>query len=150
MLTDEFSDNGIVLTAANNDPRAGLARLRELLKLDTSHPFPAWHSLAGEMGSPRIFFTRACADLVDELRAAPLQPLDQRDGGEIVDPKWEGKHGHAVAMARYAVMSKPEPSDEPAPIIEDTRESWISQMHEKRDKELEQMKRRRPLLSYFT
>ena len=150
MLTDEFSDNGIVLTAANNDPRAGLARLRELLKLDPTHPFPAWHPLAGEMGSPRVFFTRACQDLVDELRAAPLQPSDLRDGGEIVDPKWEGKSGHAVAMARYAVMSKPDASDEPRPVIEDTRESFIVQMHEKRDKELEQMKRRRPLLSYFT
>lgn len=150
MLTDEFSDNGIVLTAANNDPRAGLARLRELLKFDTTHPFPAWHPLAGEMGSPRVFFTRACGDLVDELRAAPLQPLDQRDGGEIVDPKWEGKHGHAVAMARYAVMSKPDASEEPPPFIEDTRESWIAGLHEKRDKDLEHLKRRRPLLSYFT
>ena len=150
MLTDEFSDNGIVLTAANNDPRAGLARLRELLKLDTTHPYPEWHPLAGKKGSPRIFFTNACSDLVDELRAAPLQPMDLRDGGEIVDPKWEGKNGHAVAMARYAVMSKPEASTEPRPVIEDTRENFIMQMHEKRDKELEQMKRRRPLLSYFT
>lgn len=150
MLTDEFTDNGIVLSKANNDPRAGLARLRELLKLDPTHPFPSWHPLAGELGAPRIFFTRACSELVDELRAAPLQPSDLRDGGEIVDPKWEGKHGHAVAMARYAVMSKPDASDEPRPVIEDTRENWIAQMHERRDKELEKLKRRKSLLSYFT
>lgn len=150
MLTDEFSDNGIILTAANNDPRAGLARIRELLKLDPTHSFPDWHPHAGEKGSPRIFFTRACADLVDELRAAPLQPLDQRDGGEIVDPKWEGKHGHAVAMARYATMSKPDASEEPTPFIEDTRESWIANIHAKRDKDIERMKRRPALLSYFT
>ena len=124
--------------------------MRELLKLDVTHPFPAWHPLAGEMGAPRIYFTRACGDLVDELRAAPLQPIDARDGGEIVDPKWEGKSGHAVAMARYAVMSKPDASDEPHVVIEDTRENFIAELHERRDKELEKLRRRRPLLSYFT
>lgn len=112
MLADEFSDNGVFLTKANNDPRAGVARLRELLKVDERHPFPSWHERAGERGAPRVFFVQGATDLlVEELRAAPLQPLDQRDGGEIVDPKWESRHGHAVAMSRYAAMAKPEPSE---------------------------------------
>jgi hypothetical protein len=111
MLSDEFSDNGVNLTQANNDPRAGLTRIRELLKIDEQHPFPSWHPRAGESGAPRVFFVQASTEpLVEELRAAPLQPFDQRDGGEIVDPKWESRHGHAVAMCRYAVMAKPEAS----------------------------------------
>jgi hypothetical protein len=44
-----------------------------------------------------------------------LQPTDKRDGGEIVDPAWESRHGHAAAMCRYAVMTRPAPSKEPPP-----------------------------------
>ena len=111
MLVDEFSDNGVILMQANNDPRAGLTRVRELLKVDEAHPFPSWHPRSGEFGAPRVFFVRRTTEaLVEELAAAPLQPLDQRDGGEIVDPKWESRHGHAVAMTRYAVMAKPDAS----------------------------------------
>lgn len=150
MLVDEFSDNGINLTKANNDPRVGLARLRELLKADPYHTFPSWHPRASEHGSPRIFFVRReCQDLVDELRAAPLQPLDQRDGGEIVDPKWESRHGHAVAMARYAVMSKPDASVEPAPEIVDVREAFMQRKREERNREIEKLSKPRRVLSYF-
>lgn len=114
MLADEFTDNGVTVSRANNDPRAGLIRIRELLKLDPKHPFPSWHPRAGETGAPRVFFHRvACAPVVEELRAAPLQPTDKPSGGEIVDPQWESRHGHAVAMCRYAVMTRPGPSEEP-------------------------------------
>lgn len=116
MLNDEFSDNGVRLTPANNDPRAGLARLRELLKLDDDHVFPSWHPRAGERGAPRMFVVQGvCDEAIDELRAAPLQQIDQRDGGEIIDPKWESRYGHAVAMCRYAAMSKPDASEAPGP-----------------------------------
>lgn len=121
VLADEFGDNGVALVRANNDPRAGLIRLRELLKLDPAHPFPNWHPRAGEKGSPRMFLHAGnCKPLIDELKGAPLQPLDKRNGGEIVDPVWESRHGHAVAMARYAVMTRPDASDRP----EDEPEDW--------------------------
>lgn len=114
MLADEFSDNGVPLEEANNDPRAGLIRLRDLLKLDPEHPFPSWHPRAGEKGAPHLFIVKgACELLLEELTAAPLRPGDKTNAGEIIDPEWEGPHGHAVAMARYAVMSKPAASVEP-------------------------------------
>jgi hypothetical protein len=114
MLADEFSDNGVPLEEANNDPRAGLIRLRDLLKLDPEHPFPSWHPRAGEKGAPRMFIVRrSCERLLEELAAAPLRPGDKLNAGEIIDPEWEGPNGHAVAMARYAVMSKPAASVEP-------------------------------------
>jgi hypothetical protein len=47
----------------------------------------------------------ACALLVEVLQAAPLQPLDRRDVGEIINPEWESRTGHWAACARYAVMS---------------------------------------------
>lgn len=122
MLADEFFDQGVPVIAANNDPRAGLIRLRELLELDPRHRFPNWHPKAGQVGAPRVFFDRVkCGRLVEELRAAPLQPIDKPDAGEKIDPAWEGQYGHAVAMARYAVMTRPSPSVEPPQQIDDPR-----------------------------
>lgn len=120
MLADEFSDAGVPLEPANNDPRAGLVRLRTLIAPDAEHAFPSWHARAGEFGSPRMFVVRqACAALVEQLRNAPLQPIDRRDGGEIIDPNWESRTGHQTAMARYAVMAKPAPSAEPKKSLEE-------------------------------
>jgi len=118
MLADEFIDAGVNITPANNDPRAGMARIRELLKIDPDHRFPSWHQTrAGQLGAPRIFFTPQVSALVQELRDAPVQPFNLQDGGEKVDPKWEGAHGHAAAMCRYAVLTRPAPST-PKPEVE--------------------------------
>lgn len=134
MLADEFTENGVAVSPANNDPRAGLTRLRELLKLDPGHRFPPWHLRAGEAGAPRIFFVRPRVGLlIQELEDAPLRPLDKRDGGEIVDPEWESRHGHAAAMARYAVMSRPAPSQPPPPETVDPR-ARLWDLVERRDR----------------
>lgn len=126
MLADEFTDNGVAVTRANNDPRAGLIRIRELLRPDPEHVFPSWHPLAGQAGAPRVFFhADRCAELVSELRSAPLQPTDKRDGGEIINPDWESRHGHAVAMCRYAVMTRPAPSQVPYVPLDDDRAEWL-------------------------
>lgn len=130
MLADEFTQAGVDVQAANNDPRAGLIRLRELLACDPDHRFPSWHPRAGEPGAPRIFFHRGrCASLVEELRSAPLQPIDRRLGGEIIDPEWESRHGHAVAMCRYAVMTRPDPSPAPAPVPESQQAEALQRWH---------------------
>ena len=141
VLADEFTEAGVPVSRANNDPRAGLIRLRELLRTDTPHPFPTWHPRAGEPGGPRVFFHRSrCAALVEELQSAPLQASDKRDGGEIVDPEWESRHGHAVAMCRYAVMTRPMSSVEPPQYDEIVdpdaeRRAAIVKHYERREKE---------------
>jgi hypothetical protein len=133
MLADEFSDNGVPVEPATNDPRAGMIRVRELLEPDPTHPFPDWHPRRGEKGAPRLFFVRAATgDLVDELNAAPLQPMDKRDGGEIVDPEWESRHGHAAAMMRYAAMTRPRPSERPYEEADDPRAEILRRLEERR------------------
>lgn len=113
-ITSEFSDNGISLLLGNNDPRAGYARLKELIEPDPARVFPAWHPRYGEPGSPRLFVVgKRCKELAEQLSSAPLQPIDKPDGGEKVDPEWESRYGHAVAAARYGAMSRPDPSVEP-------------------------------------
>lgn len=135
VLADEFTDNGVPLVRANNDPRAGLIRLRELLEPDPDHFFPSWHPRAGEPGSPRLFFrSDTCAMLIEELQSAPLQPMDKRDGGEMIDPAWESRHGHAVAMARYAVMTRPAPSREAEKPLDDPRAELLRKVVREREK----------------
>lgn len=137
VLADEFEDNGVPLLRANNDPRAGMIRLRELLRLDHGdteterppHFFPSWHPRAGEPGAPRVFFVRSTTALVQELQDAPLLPIDRADGGEKVDPEWESRHGHAAAMCRYAAMTRPAPSEAPpGPPPSDPREAALQEM----------------------
>jgi hypothetical protein len=119
---------GLPLVRANNDPRAGLIRLRTLIEPDETRRFPLWHPRAGECGSPQLFVVgRRCTELVEQLRSAPLQPIDKADAGEKVDPIWEGRYGHFCAMARYAVMSRPSASEEPEAPFETAEEAarWL-------------------------
>jgi hypothetical protein len=123
-IATEFEEHGVKLNPGNNDPRAGYTRLRELVEPDPEHPFPEWHRQRGEKGSPRLFVVASrCPDLRDQLGAAPLQPIDKADGGEKIDPIWEGQHGHAVAAARYGAISwgSREPSERPKKLPDDPR-----------------------------
>lgn len=111
-----FADEGVYINRGNDNPRAGYAHLRELLKLDPERRFPIWHPRAGEPGAPRMFIVaQDCSELAAQLTAAPLQPNGKRNAGEMVDPEWEGRHGHAIAAARYGVLSRPDASKEPEP-----------------------------------
>jgi hypothetical protein len=106
----EQSDEKIVIKPGNNDPRAGRARVSELLNPIADRPFPAWHPMYGQKGAPRLYVFRGrCSNLIDQLETAPLLSMDsgQKGAGEVVDPKWEGQYGHAVAALRYGVMSRP-------------------------------------------
>jgi hypothetical protein len=116
MLADEFGEKGVPVIPANNDPRAGLVRLRTLIEPDPKRRFPLWHPRAGEVGSPSLFIVAPRSrPLVEQLRSAPLQPIEKADGGEKIDPDWESRYAHAVPMARYAVMARPAPSTVPPP-----------------------------------
>lgn len=115
-IMTEFEDAGLPVEKANNNPKSGYTRLRALIDPDPKHRFPDWHPRRGELGAPRLFIVgKHCPELVEQLDSAPLQPIDRRHGGEIIDPEWEGKHGHAIAAARYGAMSRPGPSNEPDP-----------------------------------
>jgi PBSX family phage terminase large subunit len=117
----EYREHGITgLLMANNDRAAGYARLLELIHPDPKRPFPSWHPRTGEYGSPRIFVFKSCEQVVAQLQSAPIA-TDGSDAGEAVDPKWEGAHGHAHAMLRYGVMSRPAPSALPEPEPTDER-----------------------------
>ena len=98
----EFSKNGIYLVPAKNDRLAGRVRVTELLRPDPARLFPEWHPRAGELGSPRLFISTRCPNLIEQIEHAPIDPVE----GEIVDPYWESRSGHAVAALRYLVSTR--------------------------------------------
>jgi hypothetical protein len=67
------------------------------------------------------------------LRTALLQPIDMRHGGEMIDPKWESAHGHAVAAARYGVMSRFPTSQEPDHVPDNPRAAALYLYERKQD-----------------
>lgn len=131
------SNGQIVLVPGNNDPRAGRTRISELLREDPDRYFPDWHPKYGQKGSPRLFVVGSKnPELVTQLKGAPLLPIDsgRRNAGEIVDPRWEGEHGHAVAALRYGVMSRPDASQRVEQEDEDPRRRWLREV-ERRERE---------------
>jgi hypothetical protein len=142
-IQTEFAERGVHIAKANNNPRTGYTRLREYLKIDAGHRFPDWHPRARELGAPRMYIVeRNCPDLVKQLKTALLQPLEARHGGEMVEPKWESAYGHAVAAARYGVLSRFPLSEEPERLPDDPRAAWLLQF-ERRE---EEAARRQPYL----
>lgn len=117
----EYLEHGVDwLVMGNNDRAAGYARLLELIHPDPERPFPGWHPRSGEYGSPRLFIFKSCEQVIAQLQSAPIAK-DGSDAGEAVDSKWEGAHGHAHAMLRYGVLSRPAPSTMPEPEPSDWR-----------------------------
>ena len=138
----EFTDHGITgLVQANNKRRPGRSRLVELLKPDPDRLFPGWHpTSAGEHGAPSLFIVKdRCPELVRQLQDAPLLSLESgREGaGEIVDPDWESRDGHAVAAARYGAMSRPHPTPKPKEIPADPRAALLQRVEERWQREAE-------------
>jgi hypothetical protein len=109
----EFANNGVFLVPANNDRMAGFGRISELLRPDPVHKFPYWHERRDEYGSPRIFFTEECKNLLKQLRDAPLDAKTM----EIVDPFFETRRGHSVAALRYLVTARVGATEQKAPSI---------------------------------
>jgi PBSX family phage terminase large subunit len=117
----EFNEHGVSPALANNDRRAGYARLAELLHPEPGRIPPAWSRLDRSHGAaPRLFIFSSCPRLIEQLKNAPIKK-EGPDAGEIVDPDWERQHGHAHASARYGAMSRPSPTERPEPWEPDPR-----------------------------
>lgn len=126
-VMQEFSDLGVLgLSPANNDRQARYLRMAELLRQDQSRRFPAWHPLAGREGSPRLFMFSVCKDLVEQIKAAPLEEEGKPLAGEAVAAAWEGREGHAEVALAYGVLSRPGASTEPTVLPEEPRQrAWV-------------------------
>lgn len=121
-IKTEYADHGIALYPANNDRRAGYARLLELIHVEPGRIPPRWAQVPESAGgAPRLYVFSTCKNVIAQLKSAPVATEGQ-DVAEAVDPKWESAHGHAVAMCRYSVMSRPSPSEPPADPFPETEQ----------------------------
>jgi len=116
-ILDEFREHDLEgFIRAHKGRKEGRARLLELIKPIEERRFPAWHPRAGELGAPHLFVVGVrCPELIEQLRTAPTneQPIGDKTGpGEIVDPQWETRYGHAAAALRYGAMSWQAASEE--------------------------------------
>jgi hypothetical protein len=134
-VSDEFSDHGVHLSAANNDRRAGFVRISELLNARETRLFPRWNERAGEPGSPSLFImdVPGTLELREQLQDAPLEEEGKPLPGEAVDRDWERDKGHGHASLRYGVMSRPRPSVEPQQFEENMRARLAREFVESRD-----------------
>jgi hypothetical protein len=113
-------------------------------------PFPSWHPRAGEPGAPRLFFVRDATPDRRRARGGTVAAARQARRRREDRPDWESKHGHAVAMSRYAVMSKPDTSKAPAPEEEEPRARFLRRLRERADQEVAELRRRPRTPSYIT
>jgi hypothetical protein len=146
-LLTEYESHGVPadgFVQANKNPKAGRARLLELMKPDPDRPFPAWHPRNGEKGAPRFFVVASrCRELVEQLKVAPTnpEPVGQHGAGEIVYPRWEGADGHASAAARYGALAWLGPTTKPVEQPADPRAAAVRRMAEAEREEDEEYAR---------
>ena len=78
----EYQELGIDgFVKANNRRRAGRMRIAELLTPHPDRSFPSWHPRYGEQGAPKLYVIAArCPELVEQLKSAPLLPIDASKG----------------------------------------------------------------------
>jgi hypothetical protein len=100
-----YQDFGIVGLPANKDVPAGVTRIRQLMHPDPDHEFPPWHPMAGQKGSPHLFFLEGEVDNV--LRELPEYEWERRKDGDVRNQTERPvkKNDHALDAKRYAIMA---------------------------------------------
>jgi hypothetical protein len=65
--------NGLLL--ANNDPRAGMAQLLELIHVEPGRVEPDWSQVPPELAgaAPRVFAFELCRHMVEQLQSASVK-----------------------------------------------------------------------------
>lgn len=104
----DFRAAGIPVIPSSRDPAAGIARIREYIKIgeELVNPF------SGKKGSPRVVISEKCINLIRELRAYRWE--DQKSGLGQVDPpqKPRSYKCDAVDAFRYFMMRVSQPLSE--------------------------------------
>jgi hypothetical protein len=116
-VADEYLEaSGIQLVQGNDNVDAGILRVAEWLSRDPTLDFPEWHPWARTkgpdgLGSPRVFVSRRCGNLIGEIpdyRWKDLSATQERDRDQPEEPR--KKDDHACDAFRYGLMSRPRPA----------------------------------------
>ncbi len=102
-VSDEYEEQGIELDRANNDISAGINRVGEYLRVDPTHI----HPITGEMGSPRLFISQRCPNLMRELSEYIWRKPVSGNDAQKEEPK--KVNDHSCDALRYGIMTRPSP-----------------------------------------
>jgi len=100
----EYADNGIDLTPGNNSVLAGINRVAEYLAIypDRQHP------ITKVLGAPKLYVTRNCVHLIEELKDYQWQALNNRSSERNAPEQPRKFNDHAADALRYGLMARPE------------------------------------------
>jgi len=106
-IKDEYRKLGINTIDGNNSILDGISRIKELLRVDPSHP----HPVSGRMGSPRLhIMPGTCSELIWEL--SQYKWKDQRPDSTAKEKEEPvDRHNHAIDPLRYIAMQNPRSHD---------------------------------------
>lgn len=100
---DEYWDNGIRATKANNDVIGGINRVSQLFQVDPDHVNP----FTGEKGAPRLYVTRNCVNLIREIHEYQWKVMRNRSAA-VNEPEQPRKfNDHAPDALKYGVLGLP-------------------------------------------
>ncbi len=100
-ILEEYEDNGIWATPANNELLGGINRVREFMRVDPLRKNP----ITSMNGSPKLFITSNCVNLISEISKYQWKKLR----GMVTKNAPEQPRGvddHAVDALRYMIMSR--------------------------------------------
>ena len=127
---DDMARHGIRFTnAVKQNKIASVHRLAGYLHQNEKRPYPSWHPRAGELGSPLMFITPACKNLITEI---PLQKWKNDTKGSSVKDELDRTVKHdALDCALYIARILPAPATIPIPIVREAKNglSLQSQMY---------------------
>ena len=108
-IIEEYEDQGLFFTPANNEQLAGINRVKEFLKPQMNRR----HPITKEIPAPRLFIFKSCVNLISEFPAyqwRKMRSLGSRNQKE--QPR--DFQDHALDALRYIIMSRfPAPSRRP-------------------------------------
>ena len=99
----EYANNGVYLTMANNKVRPGIERVKDFLRVDSSKPHPF---KSGVMGASKLYITKNCRRLINELPQYEWKQLSPRQLGLKNQDEVPNKvDDHAVDALRYFIFT---------------------------------------------
>lgn len=111
---EEMGKHGLRFTnAVKTNKNLSIHRLAGYLHPNPKRPYPQWHPNAGRLGSPLMFVTPRCAQLIKEI---PLQRWkEDKQGGSRKDELDKTVRHDAVDCALYIARLLPAPVEIPIP-----------------------------------
>jgi len=91
------------LRYANNDVKAGIARMHKYLRIDKTRI----HPVTKKQGAPRIFIFNTCPILADEWEGYKWKKLSSTNENDPEEAPRK-KDDHNLDGARYVIMSRPD------------------------------------------